>query len=129
MMQPVVEPFRAAVAAIALSAPQLPMLSTVSGDWLDDATATSPEYWSRHLRKPVRFAGALGRLLDVPARVLLEVGPRSTLSTLSRQHPGVQKQSIDAVATLSDNAASEAIDFARAMGRLWCRGVRIDPAA
>ncbi|MBW3549723.1 MAG: amino acid adenylation domain-containing protein [Proteobacteria bacterium] len=129
MMQPVVEPFRAAVAAVALSAPQLPVLSTVSGDWLDDATATSPDYWSRHLREPVRFAGALARLLDVPARVLLEVGPRTTLGSLSRQHPGVQQQSIAAVSTLSDNAASEAADLHLAVGRLWCRGVAIDPAA
>jgi len=77
MMEPVVAPFLAEVAATARSAPQLPLVSTATGEWLDADTAMSPEYWARHLRQPVRFATALSRVLDVPARVLLEVGPRA----------------------------------------------------
>ncbi len=128
MMDPVVAPFHAEVAALTLSAPQLPVVSTATGDWLDAATATTPGYWSRHLREPVRFATALGRLLDVPGRVLLEVGPRATLSALSRQHPGTQKQQIAAVASLADTPAGEVAAFRLAVGQLWCRGVAIEPA-
>jgi acyl transferase domain-containing protein len=40
----------------------------------------------------------------------------------------VQKQQIPAVATLSDDAAREAVDFRNAAGALWCSGVAIDPA-
>ncbi|MGH8075937.1 MAG: aminotransferase class III-fold pyridoxal phosphate-dependent enzyme, partial [Lysobacter sp.] len=128
MMESVVAPFHAEVAAVSLHAPQLPLVSTATGDWLDEAAATSPDYWSRHLREPVRFATALGRLLDVPGRVLLEVGPRATLSTLSRQHRDVQKAQITAVATLADTADGELGSFRLAAGQLWCRGVAIDPA-
>ncbi|MHB8911605.1 MAG: type I polyketide synthase, partial [Lysobacter sp.] len=128
MMEPVVAPFLAEVVATARDAPRLPLVSTATGDWLDGDTAMSAEYWARHLREPVRFAAALGRVLDVPARVLLEVGPRATLSTLARQHPGLQKQHIVAVATLADAPATELADFRRAAGQLWCRGVPIDPA-
>jgi amino acid adenylation domain-containing protein len=128
MMEPVVEPFHAEVAAITLSPPRLPLVSTATGEWLDAATATSPDYWSRHLREPVRFATALGRLTDVPARVLLEVGPRTTLSTFARQHPAVQKQQIAAVATLADTSDGELRNARAAAGALWCRGVVLDPA-
>ncbi|MGQ4659061.1 amino acid adenylation domain-containing protein [Lysobacter sp. F6437] len=128
MMDPVLEPFHAEVAAITRSAPQVPLVSTATGDWLDAETAMSAEYWSRHLREPVRFATGLGRLLDAPSRVLLEVGPRATLSTLSRQHPGTQKPHLSAVASLADNPAAEPASVRRAAGQLWCRGVPLDPA-
>ncbi|MFC0679115.1 aminotransferase class III-fold pyridoxal phosphate-dependent enzyme [Lysobacter korlensis] len=128
MMDPVVEPFRQEVASVALSEPQLPMVSTATGEWLDTATATSPDYWARHLREPVRFAAALGRLADVPARVLLEVGPRTTLSMLARQHPAVQKQQIAAIATLTDTPEAEPTLLRAAAGALWSRGAAIDPA-
>src|SRR6185312_5241537 len=52
----------------------------------DDA-AQSIDYWTRHLREPVRFSTALERVLERPARVLLEVGPRATLCSLARQQP------------------------------------------
>jgi acyl transferase domain-containing protein len=126
MMEPVVAPFRAEVAALKLSTPLLPLVSTATGDWLDAASATSPDYWARHLRQPVRFAAALDRVLDTPARVLLEVGPRASLSTLSRQHPGVQQHHIAAVATLADTPAAEAASLRMAAGLLWSRGVAID---
>ncbi|MFD0737893.1 amino acid adenylation domain-containing protein [Lysobacter koreensis] len=128
MMEPMVAPFLAEVAATARAAPRLPLVSTASGEWLDADTATSPAYWARHLREPVRFAAALGRALEEPARVLLEVGPRASLCGLARQHPLVQKQSIGAVATLADTPASEPADFRKAAGQLWCRGVAVDPA-
>src|SRR5690606_31367143 len=59
MMEPVVAPFRAEVEAVARNSPCLPIVSTVSGDWLDAGAATSADYWARHLREPVRFATAL----------------------------------------------------------------------
>src|SRR5690606_34907204 len=87
MMDPVVARFREEVAAVERHAPQLPVLSTATARWLDADTATSPDYWARHLREPVRFSAALMAALEQPARVLLEVGPRGTLSALARQHP------------------------------------------
>src|SRR3546814_17632401 len=110
--------------------PQLWIVATVSGDWLDAGSATSAGYWARHLRAPVRFARELGRLVDGGgARILLEVGPRTTLCTLSRQHPGVQKQQTRAVATLADAPDRETAQLRLAAGQRWCHGVAVDPAA
>jgi amino acid adenylation domain-containing protein len=129
MMDAVVAPFRDAVASVARSAPRLPIVSTVSADWLDAETAMSADYWARHLREPVRFAGALGRVLETPSRTLLEVGPRTTLSTLARQHPQTQRQDAAAISSLADAPASEVAALRLAAGQLWCRGAAIDPAA
>jgi amino acid adenylation domain-containing protein len=128
MMEPVVAPFLAEVGALPLSAPSVPLVSTATGAWLDAAAAVSPEYWARHLREPVRFAAALGRLIEGPGRVLLEVGPRATLRALARQHPSVQQHDVPAVASLADAPASELASLRLAAGRLWSHGVSIDPA-
>ena len=127
MMDPVVEPFLAEVRALVLSAPMLPLVSTATGDWLDAASATSPEYWAGHLRVPVRFSAALGRVLDTPSQVLLEVGPRGSLGALARQHPGMRQHHTVAVATLDDEPGSETAAIRMAVGQLWSLGVPLDP--
>ena len=128
MMDPVLAPFRVEVARVVRGAPRLPLVSTATGDWLDADQAGSVEYWTDHLRRPVRFSAALGRVLDAPARVLLEVGPRATLSTLARQHLGAQRSQVVALSTWADTPATEVAAFRLAVGQLWCRGVAIDPA-
>ena len=127
MMDAVLAPFRAELSNIALKAPQLPLVSTATGTWLDPAQACSADYWSSHLREPVLFSTALKSLLDTPGRMLLEVGPRATLSTLARQHSELQRNGIVAVATLADAATNEHAAFLSAAGRLWCHGVALDP--
>jgi amino acid adenylation domain-containing protein len=128
MMDPVLAPFRAELERITFGMPQLPLVSTSSGEWLDATHAGSVDYWTSHLRRPVRFSAALAKVLDTPARVLLEVGPRASLSTLARQHLGAQHGAIAALASLADTPQSELAAFRLAAGQLWCRGVAIDPA-
>ncbi len=133
MMDPVLAPFRTELAQVALGHPKIPMVSTSSGDWLDAGDATSVDYWTEHLRRPVRFSGALGRVLDIsadaPSRSLLEVGPRGTLSALARQHLGAQRTHIASVASLVDSPANEVAALRSAAGQLWCRGAAIDLAS
>ncbi len=127
LMDPVVAPFRAEVAAVMRHAPQLPVVSTVTGDWLSADDAVSTDYWTNHLRQPVRFSTALDHVLDAPARVLLEVGPRTTLGSLARQHLGTQRMHVSALSTLADTPAAELASFRLAVGQLWCRGVAVEP--
>lgn len=126
MMDAVVEQFRGEVAAVKRHAPQLPVLSTATAQWLDADTATSPDYWARHLRQPVRFSAALLEALALPAGVMLEVGTRTTLAALARQHPQLSKAQKVAVSTLADTAQSELSQFRQAAGQLWMHGVAID---
>ena len=125
MMDAVVPAFRAEVEALVRNAPSLPILSTATGDWLQAEQAVSPDYWARHLREPVRFSSAIAHLLERPGRVLLEIGPRNTLATLSRQQPLLQKHRIAAVASLADNAEGEHAALLGAFGQLWSQGIDV----
>ena len=128
MMDDVVAPFRAEVAHVARSAPAIPIVSTATGEWLQPEQATSPDYWAHHLRAPVRFAAALACVTEAAARVLLEVGPRTTLAGLAKQRISGSKSYLSAQASMSDTPESEVASFRLAAGQLWCRGALADAA-
>ncbi|MFE0043488.1 type I polyketide synthase [Streptomyces albireticuli] len=85
-MDGAVGPFVDEVRAVRLAPPAVPFCSGVTGTWITDEQATSPEYWGRHLRDTVRFTDALDTLLTDPGLVMLEVGPGLTLGDFARRH-------------------------------------------
>lgn len=128
MMDPIVEPFRKLVASVTLHAPKIPVYSTATGTILSDQEATSPEYWSRHLRLPVLFADAIKTLWkDDPSLVLLELGPRNTAASLARQQAADLKKQF-AVSSLPDNSDNHAEwnTMLSAIGQLWLAGIEIN---
>jgi acyl transferase domain-containing protein len=130
MMTPVVEPFLEVVRSVRLQAPQRAIISTVTGERMTDAQATDPLYWANHLRATVRFSPALFRNIEMGGNVFLEVGPRSTLSSLAVQHfaklDKARGQCV-AIATLGDeaNLQTELGGVGTALAKLWCAGVVI----
>ena len=94
MMEPILEEFTEQVKQVNLQPPKIPYVSNVTGTWITAAEATDPSYWAKHLRQTVRFEAGLHELLQAPERVLLEVGPSRTLSTLARRHPEGTQQLI-----------------------------------
>ena len=127
MMDGIIAPFRKIVEGIRLNPPRIPIISTVTGTWLKDSEATSPEYWSRHLRATVRFAPAVRFAWSEGDRLMLEVGPRATATTLARQQSTDPTRQI-AVASLSDQSGNgaELAALLKAVGTLWQCGIEID---
>ncbi len=127
----VVPAFRDFVAKLDLHAPDLPLVSNVTGTWIEPGEAIDPAYWARHLRETVRFADGLGALLrDAPETVLLEVGPGHALSALAglqerRPAPGAVLSSLPHP---SDPRPAGAVVLA-SLGQLWTQGVRGDGKA
>jgi glutamate-1-semialdehyde aminotransferase/malonyl CoA-acyl carrier protein transacylase len=126
MMDPVVAPFAELVAKLRLRAPEIPFVSTATGCFIRPEEATDPLYWARHLRATVRFAPAVRVLMENADRVLLEVGPRATLTTLARQQ-GDGRGRV-AAATLPDAAGNDGewTTLLTALGQLWTAGVPVD---
>jgi phthiocerol/phenolphthiocerol synthesis type-I polyketide synthase E len=127
-VEPAMTAFAQEVARVERQAPRIPFLSNVTGSWITATQATDPEYWSRHLRLPVRFADGLRELAGQVPRVLLEVGPGKTLGTLARQ--GDAATGARVVASLPDpGAQGEMQSLLTAAGELWLTGVPLDGAA
>ncbi|MDE1175197.1 MAG: amino acid adenylation domain-containing protein [Edaphobacter sp.] len=126
MMEPILDEFRREVEKVSLSAPTIRYVSCVTGDWITHSQATSPAYWTEHIRKTVRFSQGISTLLELPDVALLEVGPGSALATLARQHVASSAPCL-IVSSLSDGNTEHTEDFVllQAVGALWSRGVDV----
>lgn len=105
--------------------PRIPYISNVTGELVTDAQATDPAYWSEHLCRPVRFFDGLTAALRHPERILLEVGPGQTLSSMVMGRPLAPDEPRRLVVAsmrhgLSPDSDLEVLD--RALARLWTFG-------
>ena len=127
MLEPILKEFGEFFARISMKAPTLPFVSNLSGTWITAAEATDPQYWVRHLRNTVRFADGLAELLKDPSRILLEVGPGRTLSSLARQHPArAPQQGVINSLRHPDEQVDDQAFVLTTLGRLWGMGAAVD---
>jgi phthiocerol/phenolphthiocerol synthesis type-I polyketide synthase E len=124
MMDPILAEFEAEVRRVTRNKPQIPIVSSLFGRMATDEEWMSPSYWSAQLRHTVRFADAVGQLLNQPGLALLEVGPGQTLTTLARQNPA--RQGNQFTIHTSPRTGSETAELLMAAGQLWTAGVDID---
>ena len=119
----IIEPLLARLNGMRLQPPQIPYVSTVSGDWITAEQATDPQYWARHCRETVQFSAAVKSLARQGRWCVLEAGPGQTLTTLVRQHTELPN-ALTAIASLADGTAkvAELDSVLAAAGRLWLRG-------
>ncbi len=127
MMDAAAAGLREAASQMTLSAPTLPFVSGVTGAFITAEQATSPDYWARHCRAPVRFAAGLEALLARGPAALLECGPGRTLTTLALQG-AARGGAVAAVPCLPDagRERDEHATIADAIARLTAAGVEPD---
>lgn len=132
MLDPMLPGFAEVVSNVEMHPPQVPFVSSLTGTWITDEQATSPDYWVQQVRRTVRFSSGIAELLNDPANILLEVGPGQTLSTLARQHPAKQAaQEIVASLKSEENAnqylrSQDIRSMLEAVGRIWTAGSSVD---
>ncbi|MEU1844744.1 type I polyketide synthase [Micromonospora sediminicola] len=129
MVDPILPDFRAVVASVPMRAPTLRYLSDVTGDWITDAQATDPDYWTRHLREPVRFDACLATLREDGPWALVECGPGRQLAGQSRRQLAEGSPApVQSLPGQGDKATDEEMLYGAA-GRLWVSGVSLAPEA
>ncbi|ETX01973.1 MAG: hypothetical protein ETSY1_05325 [Candidatus Entotheonella factor] len=125
MTEPILEAFTAAVEQYPLSEPNLPMVSTVTGHWVEAGEMSSAQYWAHNIRRAVQFSDAAGTLLKAGQRYFLEVGPGQTLSSLVRAQP-----TFDGLVVRSTRHPQEqtddAVHITQSLGQLWAAGGHVD---
>ncbi len=127
MMEPILSEFSEAVKTVKLNPPQIDFISNVTGSWITQEQATSPDYWCQHLRQTVRFSDGISQLIQQFEGVFLEVGPGRTLGTLTTQH--LKKDAKQQVLTCLRHVKEQQSDVCfllQTLGRLWLSGVEID---
>ncbi|MGW1071665.1 type I polyketide synthase [Streptomyces sp. NPDC002537] len=117
LMDPVLEPLRAALDTVTFRPVTVPLVSGLDGRTRPPGWTPDTGHLVRHTREPVRFDAALR---GITADVLVEIGPHTTLSGLARRAlPDVR-----AVPTLRRGAGLGALWSA--VAELHCAGAEID---
>ncbi|CDJ62038.1 Polyketide synthase, related [Eimeria necatrix] len=124
LVEPTCEPFKKVVEQVQLHSPHIEMISTVTGQLCDEALR-QPDYWAEQITKPVRFCDAIQHCVANGATLLVEIGPRPTLTSMGRgclkeqadsalqwinmvDPEGVKIETIDAVAAAAAKGAKPA---------------------
>ncbi len=127
LMDPVVGDFKSIISGVKLSPPELPYISNVTGDWITEAEALSPDYWAGHIRKAVRFSDGVKNLLADPDRILLEVGPGRTLVNLARRQMEKSDGRLTAVSLPHPREnRDDLVVVLGSLGELYCADVDVD---
>ncbi|UTY59427.1 SDR family NAD(P)-dependent oxidoreductase [Massilia sp. erpn] len=129
LVEPVLAEFEALLRKVALQVPRIPFISNLSGNWIKAEEACDPVYWLRHMRGTVRFADGLTTLLEKPNRLLLEVGPGETLSSLARRHALAAERPVLATQAHPARRSQNAQQHALCLAQLWVAGVELNAAA
>jgi amino acid adenylation domain-containing protein len=119
--------FRLAFDGVRYGRAQVPMVSSMRGDWARDGDLVSTEYWVRHLRQTVRFSDAVAAAIEEPDTIVVEVGPGQTLGPLieaaNLAHP--PSAIIPSAPRPRDSEHEMGVALA-ALGGLWANGAPVD---
>jgi len=127
MLDPILEEWADYLQGLKLRAPQIPFISNRTGTWITSEQATDPRYWVDHLRGTVLFEEGVRALCAESGRILLEVGPGRTLSSLAQMHPerGREQPVIHSLRHPEDDTP-DSPQMLKGLGRLWAAGVDPD---
>uniref|UniRef100_A0AAU2JVM4 Acyltransferase domain-containing protein n=1 Tax=Streptomyces sp. NBC_00049 TaxID=2903617 RepID=A0AAU2JVM4_9ACTN len=89
-MAPASDAVEIAYQGIPLREPKLPLYSGYTGALMSPEEARSPRFWARQITDTVYFRNALDELLKTDDVLLIEVGPRQTLTAFARRHRSVR---------------------------------------
>ncbi|PRX67613.1 ketoacyl-synthetase-like protein [Nonomuraea fuscirosea] len=121
--------FRTAFDGIRPRRPRAKICSTAAGGLVEPAQAGSADFWLRLLDEPALFERALDAVLSDGDRVLVEMGPGRSLTTLARAHPQVRAGRHLVVPVLPagpSKGATERASFLYALGRMWTLGAEVN---
>ena len=127
-LAPILGRFEAFLKSIPLSPPVIPIVSNKSGQWLSNAEATDPAYWTSHLRSTVRFADGLATLAEDPDRLYIEVGPGRALSSLVKAQGRVAAPRVINSLPHPDERTDDSLHWLTAVARAWATGLKVDPS-
>ncbi|HWM88866.1 MAG TPA: MupA/Atu3671 family FMN-dependent luciferase-like monooxygenase, partial [Kofleriaceae bacterium] len=97
----------------------------LTGAWMRDEEATSPEYWGRQMREPVRFGAALDALAEADCAVFVEAGPDQALSGLVRGQLGRRAITAPSLRRAGTRVSDHSV-LMRSLAELWMEGQAID---
>jgi mycoketide-CoA synthase len=106
-------------------APQIPIISNLTGTPVPAEQLCSADYWVRQAREPVRFLDGLRWLEREAVTSLVELGPDGTLTAMAQQCLEANTNTQSAAVALLHAKRSEPQALLTALAELWISGVNV----
>ena len=85
LMEPMLDEFERVASQVDFAAPQIGVVSNVTGQVAAADDLTNADYWRRHVRGAVRFADSIRTLQKQGYDLFIEIGPKPTLLSMGQQ--------------------------------------------
>ncbi len=85
LMEPMLDEFERLARDVQYSAPRIPLVSNITGQFVADDEITHAQYWRNHVREAVRFADAMVALHEQGCKIFVELGPSPVLSSMGQR--------------------------------------------
>ncbi|MFJ4320921.1 type I polyketide synthase [Streptomyces lavendulae] len=123
-MDGMLEDFRKVVAGLTYAAPQIPVVSNLTGALVSDEMG-SAEFWVRHVREAVRFLDGIRALEAAGVTTYVELGPDGVLSAMAQACLADDTGTAAFVPTLRKDRP-EAETAVTALAHVHVRGIAVD---
>ena len=123
LMEPMIRAFREVAETVRYESPQIPYVSNVTGDLVDDDAVCSPDYWCRQIRSAVMFEAGIRALYRAGCRLFQEIGPSPVLSGMGAAV--LPRESAQFVPSLRRGVPEEKA-ICTGLSMLYVQGVNID---
>src|SRR5262249_22753450 len=125
-MHRMLEAFGRVAEELTFHAPQIPIVSNLTGKLASAEELCSPAYWVRHVRDAVRFLDCMRTLHGEGVSTFLELGPHGVLCSLGQDALTGDAQGRAAFLPSLRKDRPELDAFTTALCALHTRGVRVD---
>lgn len=121
LMDEMLDEFERFAAKITFHAPQIPLVSNLTGGVMCDAP--SARYWRDHLRSTVQFAAGMARIAEAKPTAVIEIGPTASLLGMGRRCvPELETAWLPSIRQGQDNWQT----ICDSVSEYYVRGGRID---
>lgn len=127
MLEPALVAFARDVADIDYRAPDVPMVSGLSGRVLEAGRAPDGPYWLRQAREPVQFARGIASIEELGCTLLLELGPDLVLGRMAAAC--WQTDDLPATLVALKQGVPDHQQLCATLAELYARGVPVNFAA
>ena len=123
LMEAMLPEFRMVLQGIRFGAPEIPLISNVTGTPAAGDQIACPDYWCGHILAPVRFSDSLTTLRRAGTEVFVEVGPAPVLTGMARRIPEMKGAHLLQTLRRGANDLQSALET---LGQLFVRGLAVD---
>lgn len=85
LMDPILAEFEKIAQEVEYKAPQIPIVSNLTGEVLDSKTIPGANYWRKHIRQAVQFNAGMKILAEKGCELFIEPGPHPVMLGMGRR--------------------------------------------